>query len=197
MSQRHSLVMLVLLTFAASACSTTETNLSYTPKQGIPLTANPTVSAVNATDRRKESPSRLATIMGGFGNPLKYLDTKQTVREEVTSAFIDGLKARGLYSDAGIYRIELAIWKLDADMIMGRTARIDMDLVVVSKDGRAIYKDAVNEEKSDFKFFATGVFADIMDLKRMVQSLLDAAIDRMLDKPEFRTAIAGRGARIS
>lgn len=197
MPRRHPLATLVLLAFVASACSTTETSLGYTPKQGIPLTANPTVSTVNATDQRKEAPSRLATVMGGFGNPLKYLDTKRTVREEVTSAFVDGLKARGLYSDAGIYRIELAIRKLDADMIIGRTARIDMDLVVIAADGRSIYKDVVSEEKSDFKFFATGVFADVMDLKRMVQSLLDAAVDRMLDKPEFRAAVAGRGARIS
>lgn len=72
-----------------------------------------------------------------------------------------------------------------------------MDLVVIAADGRSIYKDVISEEKSDFKFFATGVFADVMDLKRTVQSLLDAAVDRMLDKPEFRATIAGRGARIS
>ena len=36
-----------------------------------------------------------------------------------------------------------------------------------------------------------------MDLQRMAQSVLNAAVNRMLDKPEFRTAISARGARVS
>ncbi len=187
----------VVIALGVSACSTTDTGLNYTPKSGIVATNRPAIVAVNATDQRKEAPTRLATVMGGFGNPIKYLNTNRPVRDEVASAFTDGLKARGLYGGSGPYRIDLVIRKLDADMIIGRTARIDMDLIVATANGQTVYRDTVVDQQSDMKFFATGVFADVMDLQRMVQSLLNATVDRLLDKPEFRAAIGGRGARVS
>ena len=187
----------ILLAIGLSACSTTDTSLTYTPGPGILATSSPAIDAVNVADQRKEAPTRLATVMGSFGNPMKYLNTTRPVRDEVASAFIDGLKARGLYGGTGPYQINLTLRKLDADMIIGRTARVNLDMAVVAVDGRTVYRDTAVDQQSDMKFFETGVFADVMDLQRMVQSLLNATVDRMLDKPAFRAAIAGHGARIS
>ena len=109
------------------------------------MASSPLITAVNAIDQRKEAPTRLATVMGTFGNPLKYLDTNRPVRDEVASVFIDGLKAPGLYREGGSapYRIELVIRKFDADMIMGRTARIDMDLIVLGSSGQQVYRESL------------------------------------------------------
>lgn len=191
--------LLIVSLLGVAGCSSTNTTLVYTPRQAIAMAATPTVSALTATDQRKEAPTRLATVMGGFGNPLKYLDTNRPVRDEVAAAFIDGLKARGLYVAGGPapFRIELVIRKFDADMIIGRTARIDLDLIVVAANGRPVYRDTVVDQQSDMKFFQTGLFADVMDLQRLAQSVLNATVDQMLDKPGFRAAVAGRGVGVS
>jgi len=150
---------------------------------------------VTATDQRKEEPTRLATIMGGFGNPLKTLDTAKPVKDEVATAFAAGLRARGLLapSDQAPYRIELLVRKFDADMIIGRTARIDLGLSVLDTSGRTVYQDSATDSESETKFFETGVFADIADLQKMCEIVLNRTVDRMLDKPAFRAAIQSAG----
>ena len=79
--------------------------------------------------------------------------------------------------------------KFDADMILGRTARIDMTMFVVDQDGRAVFQDSAVDSQSDFKFFQTGVFADIDDLQVLAETVLNRTVDRMLDNPAFRAAI--------
>jgi uncharacterized lipoprotein YajG len=183
-----------------AACGNTTSNLSYTPPAGVATAPAPTIAAVTATDQRKEAPNRLATIMGGFGNPLKTLDTTRPVKDEVAAAFTDGLRARGLLQTdgRGPFQIQLLIRKFDADMIMGRTARIDLDLTVIDQASQqVIYQDTVQDQRSDFALFATGVFANIEDLQKLAQTVLDATVNRMLDKPEFRAAIARRRAPTS
>ena len=192
-------VFLPLIGLEACASSTTS-SLSYTPPASVAATAVPTIAAVTANDQRKEAPNRLATIMGGFGNPLKVLDTNRPVKDEVAAAFTDGLRARGLLQadGRGPLRLELLIRKFDADMIMGSTARIDLDMTVIDQASqKVVYQDTVVDQRSDFAFFATGVFANIEDLQKLAQTVLDATVNRMLDKPEFRAAIAPRPAPTS
>jgi uncharacterized lipoprotein YajG len=182
----------VLAAAVALAGCATDASLSYTAPVNTFRTGPATVGMVTAVDQRKEAPNRLATIMGGFGNPLKILNTIRPVKDEVAAVFAQGLTARGFRRDDGQapFRLELVVRKFDADMIMGSTARIDLDLnVVEARTGRTIYRDTVVDQRSDFAFFATGVFANIADLQKLAQTLLDATVDRMLDKPEFRAAI--------
>jgi uncharacterized lipoprotein YajG len=192
-------VFLSLIGLTACASNTTS-GLSYAPPATVAATAAPTIAAVTATDQRKEAPNRLATIMGGFGNPLKVLDTPRPVKDEVAAAFTDGLRARGLLAGDGHapLEVQLLIRKFDADMIMGSTARIDLDLTVIDQAShQVVYRDTATDQRSDFAFFATGIFADIKDLQKLAQTVLDATVDRMLDKPEFRAAIARRPAATS
>jgi hypothetical protein len=170
-------------------------DLAYVPLVSVQPSASPTIASVTATDQRKEEPMRLATIMGGFGNPLKTLDTAKPVKDEVADAFAAGLKVRGLLAPSGQapYRIQLVVRKFDADMLVGRTARIDMGLAVLDASGRTVYQDSATDSESETKFFQTGVFADIADLQKMCELVLSRTVDHMLDKPEFRTAIQSAG----
>lgn len=186
--------------FLAACSSDTTSTLRYTPPASVAKAAAPVIAGVTAIDHRKEAPNRLATIMGGFGNPLKTLDMATPVKDVVAAEFVDGLRARGLLASdgRGPFRIELLIRKFDADMIMGSTARIDLDMSVIDvATNKVIYKDTDVDERSDFHFFATGVFASMDELQKLAQTVLDATVDKMLDKPAFRDAIAGRSTPTS
>jgi hypothetical protein len=186
---RHVAALGFLL--ALTGCNTV-TSLSYRPSVPILRTATPVIASVAATDQRREAPTRLATIMGGFGNPLKTLDTAKPVKDEVAVAFVAGLRVRGLLALEGgaPYRITLVIRKFDADMIMGRTARIDITMAVVNLQGVSVYEQGIADQLDDFKFFQTGVMADIGDLQLLSETLLGRTVDRLLDDPAFRLAIA-------
>ncbi|HWE74602.1 MAG TPA: hypothetical protein VG328_15680 [Stellaceae bacterium] len=181
---------LVVSAIGLAACSNTTSDMRYTAPGTVARAAAPAISGVTAIDQRKEEAHRLATIMGGFGNPLKTLDLAKPVKDEVADAFTDGLRARGLLTAGAPYRIELLIRKYDADMLMGSTGRIDLDMTVIdSASQQTIYKDSAQNERSDFHFFATGVFASMDELQKLAQEALDVTVDQMLDKPAFRTAI--------
>ena len=182
---------LMILGVGIGGC-TTSARLAYSPSTSVDRSSAPAIFAVGAVDQRKEAPHRLATIMGGFGNPLKYLDTADPVKDVVAGAFVDGLQARGLLSEDhhAPFRLDLVIRKFDADMIMGSTARIDMDLTLVNAGtSQPVYRDTIADERSDFAFFAVGVFASTDDLQKLAQTLLNATVDKMLDKPGFRAAL--------
>ena len=188
-------VVAVLAFLAQAACSNTVASLTYDPPTPVQMAAVPRISAVVAVDQRKEAPNRIATIMGGFGNPLKTLDTAKPVKDEVADAFTAGLRVRGLLGGAnGPFLLSLTVRKFDADMIMGRTARIDLTASVLDSAGRRVFEQVVTDSTSDFKFFQTGVFAEISDLQGMCQVVLDRTVDKVLDNPAFRAALAPAGA---
>jgi hypothetical protein len=184
------LTFAVVLILMLSACNTVS-SLHYSPTADIQATAAPNIASVTATDQRKEAPARLATIMGGYGNPLKTLDTAKAVKDEIADAFTEGLRVRGLLAPSGQapFRIVLIVRKFDADMIIGRTSRIDLTMSVYDQAGRIVFQDNALDSESDMKFFQTGVLADIADLQALCQKVLDRTVDRMLDNPNFRIAV--------
>jgi hypothetical protein len=179
------------LAFILCACNTVA-SLHYTPHAVAGVAAAPSIGAVTAIDQRKEAPTRLATIMGGYGNPLKTLDTAKPVKDEIVDAFTEGLQVRGLLALNGQapFQIVLTVRKFDADMIIGRTARIDLTMAVLDQGGRVVFQDNVTDSQSDMKFFETGVLANIGDMQVLAQTVLDRTVDRMLDNPAFRAAVA-------
>jgi len=182
---------ILMLTLALGGCGNTVSSLHYVPSRAVQTAPGPSIGGVTATDQRKEAPTRLATIMGGFGNPLKTLDTAKPVKDEVADAFMEGLRVRGLIVSGrpAPFNLTLVIRKFDADMIMGRTARIDLTMAVVDSASRIVFQDSMTDSQSDFKFLQTGVLADIADLKVLSQVVLDRTVDRLLDNPAFRNAI--------
>ena len=198
MNATRNVALLALL--ATAACSNTVSKLTYNPPASMQPAVIPAIASVEAVDQRKEAPSRLATIMGGYGNPLKTLDTAKPVKDEVADAFSSGLRARNLSGMEAPYRLVLTIRKFDADMIMGSTARMDLTASVTDSQGRSVFEQNVQDSTSDFAFFKTGVFADIADMQRMCQVVLDRSVDKVLDSSAFRSAIApstpGRSDRL-
>jgi len=130
--------------------------------------------------------------MGGFGNPLKTLDTAKPVKDEVADAFLEGLRARGMLASSAQapFRLALVVRKFDADMMVGRTGRIDLTMSVVDRGGNTVYEDTATDSESETKFFETGIFADISDLQKLCEIVLNRTVNRLLDKPEFPTVVA-------
>jgi hypothetical protein len=174
-----------------SGC-TTVSSLHYTPTVSIQAASSATVGSVTATDQRKEAANRLATIMGGYGNPLKTLDTAKPVKDEVVDAFIEGLRMRGMLAPSATapFRLSLVVRRFDSDQYMGRGARIDIGMSVIDNAGRTVFDDSAKSDVSEAEFFETGVFANIEDLQRLSETVLNRAIDQLPDKPAFRAAIA-------
>jgi len=185
---RATILPAALLLFGLAACSSTG-SLDYTPTGTVAPGPAASVSAVVATDQRDEKPNRLATVRGGYGNPVYVLDTPQPVADQVAAAFTKALQARGMMgSSSASYRIGLALRTFYGNKYVSRTAYIDLDLIVADRTGRTIYKDAIKDERSEFLLFD----ADIVGLQKLVQALLNATIDRMLDKPGLRAVLEGR-----
>jgi len=170
----------------------TVSSLNYTPAVSVQAATAATVGSVMATDQRKEAPNRLATIMGGYGNPLKTLDTTKPVKDEVADAFTEGLRVRGLLASgaAAPFRLALVVHRFDSDQYMGRGARIDVGMSVIDQSGRTVFEDSNKNEVSEAEFLKAGIFADIKDLQRISETVLARAIDQLLDKPAFRAAVA-------
>ncbi len=190
---RLTAAVLAMATLGLAACSTTS-SLQYAPPaaavQPGPAAA---VSAVSTLDQRDEKPNRVATIRGGYGNPLKVLDTARPVGEEVAAAVTAALQARGMMGSPGTspYRVQIVLRTLYGDQYIGRKAVIDMDLRVADRSGAIIYTDTVSDERREMTFFDNGVFAGINDLSKLVQALLNASIDRMLDREGLRAVLGG------
>jgi hypothetical protein len=195
MWRRLSLVAALALV----ACSNTVASLHYVPTTPVQAIAAPSIGNVSATDQRKEAPARLATIMGGFGNPLKTLDTAKPVKDEIADAFVEGLRVRGLLAQGGEapFQLTLVVRKFDADMIVGRTARIDITMLLIDRAGHTVFHDAVIDSQSDLKFLQTGIFADITDMQVLAETVLSRTVDHMLDNPAFRAALTGKSETTS
>ena len=177
-----------------AGCSSTDVSLAYEPTRYAAATPAPApvIAAVVPRDQRKEEPNRLGTIMGGFGNPLKVLNTVTPVGQEVANVFRQALAMRGLLgADAAPYRITLVIHRYDTDQYIGLGARAALDMQVVDRAGRVVYADAVQTSQSSPRFLQAGIFGSMDDMRKMAQDVLDEAVDKLLDKPAFRAAVRG------
>lgn len=183
---------------ALGACGNSVTSLRYTPTTFVTVVNAPVIGSVEAVDRRREDARRLATIMGGFGNTLKTLDTTRPVKDEVVGAFVAALRLRGLLAQTGQgkYRLAITIHKFNADMVLSRTARIDLTMSLLDRDGRVVFQTDFGDSESDMKVIATGILADIGDLKILAEDVLDRTVDRMLDAAPFRAALTGASASV-
>jgi|SRR6185437_4199898 hypothetical protein len=106
--KRLAAAPVIMLVLALGACNTVS-DLTYAPTIAVQQSGVPTVASVTATDQRKEDPTRLATVMGTFGNPLKTLDTAKPVKDEVAGASLPGSK-RVACSRPADRRLSVSTW---------------------------------------------------------------------------------------
>lgn len=62
-------------------------------------------------------------------------------------------------------------------------------MIALDRSDHTVFADSVSDSQSDMKFFDTGVFADIGDMRDLSQTVLNRTVDRMLDNPAFRAKV--------
>ena len=167
--------------------------LLYAPSAAVQAGPAAAVSTVSVEDRRDEKPNRYATVRGGYGNPVQVMDAPRPVADEVQAAVMAALQARGMLGAPGSapYRLNVVLRTLYGNTYITPGAYIDLDVQISDGSGQVIYKDALKDERHDGMTFKGFPFGDIDGLAKLVQGLMDASIDRILDKPGLRAALSG------
>lgn len=189
------------LMLALGACSTTPVSMPYSPSVAVqPLSgARPAVSVservVNERTRGREDPNWVGAIRGGYGNPLKVLTSPEPVDRVVARAFADALTVRGLGGPAGDrprYVLSITIHEFSANQLARREAMADFTAVLSEEaTGREVWQDREKVHHVDGNIFTTGtgIFASTDELLQVTVRTMNQAVDRLLDKPGFRTAM--------
>ncbi|MFO1328477.1 MAG: YajG family lipoprotein [Rubrivivax sp.] len=188
----------ILVTLAAatllSACGTTQVGLSYAPPAaGARAAAAQPVALGSFTDQRGEPPTWLGAIRGGFGNPIKNLESSRPVAELVSAAFADGLRARGasVAGASGRPRLSGVVRKLDCNQIARREANVEIELTVHDADGRARLTKTYRATRLDGSLLtaSAGVFGSVDDLRVTLELALREVVDQALDDAALRAAL--------
>lgn len=189
-------VLLLGLTLLLAACGAQVYDVSYRRPGASPLGEQRALVAVGPfADRRGEAPTYLGTIRGGFGNPVKTLETPRPVAEVVRQAYADGLAARGLLAagPAAPYLLSGTIDEFYADRYVRSesTARILVTLVETGS-GRTVVAQrpfAAQVVRGSVLALNNGVFASVEGLRDVAADALREAVDKTLADPAFAAAV--------
>lgn len=186
----------LLLLVACGCTSTTSVGLRYTapPTIARATTASAKVMPGTFIDQRGEPATWLGAIRGGYGNPLKNLESDRPVAELVKAAFVDGLRARGIdVEGAGAaYQLGGVIRKLDCNQYVRREANVEIDVSVVEvATGQQRFTRTYNAANIDGSILSlsTGIFASVEDLRVLTEKTLRDAVDAALDDSALRGAM--------
>jgi hypothetical protein len=127
---------------------------------------------------------------GGFGNPLKRLETDRPLTDVVASAVRDALRARGLLGDPGAgYDVQIAIQQFEADQVVRREAKVQLRLTWIRRsNGQPAF---VNQGQADIVNgsiinMESGVFGSIEELQKLTAQAMSQAIDQALNDPKLQ-----------
>lgn len=185
--------LLSLITLLLTACGTTQVGLQYgsAPTAARIDSAVP-VSVGTFVDQRGEPANWIGAIRGGFGNPLKTIETSQPVDKLVESAFAAGLKARGAQIASGPTNVQVSgvVKKLFCNQVVQREASVEVELTVVNASTRQpVFARTYAATNLESAGFSTGVFAAPEDLRALTERTLREVVDKALDDTSFRQAL--------
>lgn len=186
-------VAIAVLSLTLSACSTSKGGLRYAAPASTTTTAAGSTSIGRFADERGEPANWLGAIRGGFGNPLKKIETEQPVADVVQSAFADALRSRGLLATEGARtRIEGTIRRLDGDKFARSESNAEIVVRVIDVGAgtttfERTYVTATIEGSA--LTLKTGIFASVDELRDLIARTLSQTIDKALDDPELRAAL--------
>jgi uncharacterized lipoprotein YajG len=179
-----------------SACGTTSVGLKYAAQATTEpwVQPAPAIKVAAFDDKRGEPETWLGAIRGGFGNPLKTLESDQSVSRLVQAAFADGVRARGatLADDSARVRISGVVRRLDCIQIVRREANAEIDVTVTdaaSGAKRFSRSYAATNLEGSLISLNTGVFASVDDLRVVLEKTLQNVVDKALDDPELRASL--------
>ena len=194
----RALLSALLLGAFSLACSTNTVTLAYRPalapaaQSAVPTTQ---VSVGDFTDNRKEPVHWIGAIRGGYGNPLKVLETDKTVSELVRDAFRQALAARGLYSQTAPLTLSGWIDRLDGDQVERREATVQLRVVLTElQTQREILNRpaSANKVEGSVVTVKAGIFGSVDELRSLIERVVSQAVDEFVDSSAFRDAVQGR-----
>ena len=186
----------VLLASELVACSTTRVGINYRPPAEMAAAPSSQADVVvgRFSDDRGQPANWLGAIRGGYGNPLKKLESDEPVGDLVAQVFAAGLKARGLSADPSSARYVLSgsIKQLDCNQLARKEANAEIQVAVSeSKGGKQVFANeyrASNVEGSVLTLSA-GIFGSVEELRALMEKTLQQAVDQALDDPALRRAV--------
>lgn len=159
-----------------------------------PQMGEPTIAFGEVVNAREQGEHWLGAIRGGYGNPLKVLVTEQPVHEVVAQAMRDGLEARGMAAENGAHRLNLRVIRFDCNQFIPKDAHVIFVLTLVdAQTGAALFEQTYQEHKVGGGI-GGGIFTPVEPLRALANETLQLAIDRALDDPAFRAAVASAPA---
>jgi hypothetical protein len=137
----------------------------------------------------------LGAIRGGYGNPIKKLESERPVAELVKAAFSEGLRARGIPvdEDAAQNHITGIIKKLDCSQYVRREAHVDIEIMVLDKLGQQRFGRRYTASNVDGSLFSlsVGILASVEDLRSIMEKTLGEVVDQSLDDSTLRAVLRG------
>lgn len=186
-------VLGLLVAAATSACSTTPVGLTYDPvAASASKPGQPSLQVTAVTDGRKHDANWLGAIRGGYGNPLKTLETPVPVKDVVKAAFVDGLKARNLLAADGRQAMALEVEQFDCNQYVRREAHAKVGVVVVDRSSsKEIFRRYYEADKvtGSLVTLDAGIFASVDDLRVVANQVLQEVVDKALDDPQLRAVL--------
>jgi uncharacterized lipoprotein YajG len=185
----------ILVAALLAGCETTQVGLTYDPSSAKvgSASAAESVEVTSVVDHRKHAANWLGAIRGGFGNPLKTLETTGSVKDLVAKAYQDGLKARGLLAaNHAKYGLKIDVDQFDCNQYLRREAHIKFGVVLVAlPSGQSVYENQILVEKitGSVVTFDAGIFASTEDLRRVANEALQEAVDKTLNDQQLLSKI--------
>jgi hypothetical protein len=169
--------------------------LTYAPPASVQQ-GSPTIALTSVRDNRGDGHHlfELGSIRGGFGNPLKTLVTEQQVAVVVAQAIRDALTARNLGAEAGAHQLEVRITRFDCNQLYPREAHIELSFRLLDAATGAVLYESTARGNQASGGAGGGIFAPVEPLRALTNRVMNDGIDRMLDDPAFRAALASAPA---
>ena len=150
---RRVLAILVL-GFLVVGCTTQKVNLAYQDTHAYDVDTSDLTSLQmgDVEDERGHGTNWLGAIRGGFGNPVKTLETEEPVKEVVRKAYADALKARAIYTDAeDAPRLRVVMKQFDCNQYVRREAHVKFNIQVIGADPDALLYQEGTSKNTDFR----------------------------------------------
>jgi hypothetical protein len=177
-------------------CSTTQVvQMNHERYTGQKIN-NPVVAIGQFSDYRKHASNWLGAIRGGYGNPLKTLETPKPVKDIIRDAFQDALKQREIIAtlDSAKYLLNVDVLQYDCNQVLRKEAHIKLDVKVIDVNAKQqVFSDriVVDNVEGSLLSMKTGIFASIDELKALAEKTLLQAINDLFSNPNFIRLCSG------
>lgn len=178
-----------------TGCGTTSVGLKYAPTEGsAPSRVAASVQPVTVgafVDKRNEKPTWLGAIRGGFGNPLKTLESSQPVAEVVQAAYVDAFKASGIaINPAAALQITGTILDLKCTQMSHKEATVAIEVTVSEKSsGLKRFTQTYSSKYVSGFIPVGGVLAPVEDLRIVLENTMRDVINKTLADASFIAAL--------